>query len=118
MHAWTCRRLSGNECGKIASLGKLRYQSVSNGSRNGAVIVSTVRRLSMICTVMSLNVRWATQRKSGEVSDSSESGQTEGGLIRVDWSSDSSIVEVPEGAQEQWSHMVPKEREWRGPAAR
>ena len=59
---------------------------------------------------MSLNARRATQRKSGEVSDSLESGQTEGGLIRVDWSSDSSIVEVPEGAQEQCRHMAPKQR--------
>ena len=67
---------------------------------------------------MSLIVRSATQRKSGEVSDSLESEQTEGRLIRVDWSSDSSIVEVPEGAQEQSWHMAPKEIEWRGLAGR
>ena len=67
---------------------------------------------------MSLIVRWATQRKYGEVSDSLESEQTEGGLISVDWSSDSSIVEVPEGAQEQSRHMAPKEILWRGPVGR
>ena len=67
---------------------------------------------------MSLIVRWATQRKSGEVSDSLESEQTEGRLIRVDRSSDSSNVEVPEGAQEQSRHMAPKEIEWRGLAGR
>ena len=38
---------------------------------------------------MSPIVRSATQRKYGEVSDSLESEQTEGRLIRVDWSSDS-----------------------------
>ena len=48
-------------------------------------------------------------RKYGEVDDSLESEQADGGLRRVDLTSDASSMDVQEDAQEQRRHVSQKE---------
>ena len=54
-------------------------------------------------------------RKCGAANGSLESEQAEDGLIRVDLSSDSRSMEVPEDAQEQSRPVSPREQRWEGP---